>query len=522
MTQPQPPSSDNMCAATAEEHCQFSPEQATQSANFMRGSITRIMDAGAQSAACDPQRQQERGDSISSGIKQGAAVSFNTTAFNFLSNMLKIFKGDILILKMIQELRKHMQNKHGLLSGSIKNVEPVNIPALLFAQQSRQVLHVPVRVDERTGDTVCVDKSIHDLIMEKNEYLTVGEYDMQLLNALDFKTKYAKLNATNKEYVWKTLNKLLIASAAVIVIENDGLGAVDELVTKVVHKSKKISQASGGRMTLQQASQLIASDKDIKDASKRVMQGARRGDTVLERAAATRASSQTSSSSTNTCGTQATSRTPDHVQSLATPASSDEHVPAVATACDDDTASEAVLGDVMNAHDFKQYIKEMTGKTVDVSGFADKDGLIHMDDEGLNKMMGAMATQGSSCMNKDTARSNAIRDRLRTKLEQRRADSASSTSHATATDTAVCDGSNRIDDETMLAVACSSMVDQAMPGIIDKVVTVVEDDIEHPSLHPKPATSASHKHKPQKKNETAAAHNRRVRREVNDIMKQFQ
>lgn len=521
MTQPQPPAAA-MCAATAEEHPQFSAEQTAQSANFMRGSITRIMDAGAQSAACDPQRQQERGDSISSGIKQGAAVSFNTTAFNFLSNMLKLFKGDILILKMIQELRKHMQNKHGLLSGSIKNVEPVNIPALLFAQQSRQVLHVPVRVDDHTGETVCVDKSIHDLIMEKNEYLTVGEYDMQLLNALDFKTKYAKLNAKNKGYVWKTLNKLLIASAAVIVIENDGLGAVDELVTKVVHKSKKISQASGGRMTLQQASQLIASDKDIKDASKRVMQGARRGDSVLERAAATRASSQTSSPP-NLCAAQTLYSTSDHAQSTAVPASNDENAPN-----DDDGGGEAVLGDVMNAHDFKQYIKEMTGKTVDVSGFADKDGLIHMDDEGLNKMMGAMATQGSSCMNKDTARSNAIRDRLRAKLDQRHTDTTSSSSPSadTTTDAAPYDETNTRDDETILDTTCSSMVDHAMPGIIDKVVAVVEDDTDHPSLHPKQhpravAASAQHKNKPQTKNETTAAYNRRVRREVDDIMKQF-
>lgn len=359
----------------------FQKEEVNASKQYMKSAVTRILGAGANAAQCDPVKQEERRGQMSSNVEYGAATAFNATAMNFLTNMLKLFKGDVLILKMIQELHKHMGNKHGMLSkGMPSNVKPVNVPALLFARQTTQVLTLP------SGES----KTISDLIMDKNEYLAVGDYNVKLLNMLNFKDKYKMLNEKNKEYVWTTLNKLLMSSAMVVMIEHDSMSAVDDLICAVMKKSKTIAKSSGGRMDVKRASQMIATDKDIQKVSKQVLKSAMAGDENL---------SQPSGASSSSGAASASSESPQKISS----------------------------------EQMGEYIAQVTGKTVDVTGLADKDGMIDMSDSGMERMMSMLSAQGANCVRKETAKEAVTRERLKKKLLQRQLEKNAATPAPTTT-----------------------------------------------------------------------------------------
>ena len=361
----------------------FQKEEVNASKQYMKSAVTRILGAGANAPQCDPVKQEQRKGQMSSNVEYGAATAFNATAMNFLTNMLKLFKGDVLILKMIQELHKHMGNKHGMLSkGMPSNVKPVNVPALLFARQTTQVLELP------SGES----KTISDLIMDKNEYLAVGDYNVKLLNMLNFKDKYKLLNEKNKEYVWTTLNKLLMSSAMVVMIEHDSMSAVDDLICAVMKKSKTIAKSSGGRMDVKKASQMIATDRDIQKVSKQVLKSAMAGDENV--------SQKTTSGATD-----------------------------AATAASD--ASQKISSEQMG-----EYIAQVTGKTVDVTGLADKDGMIDMTDAGMERMMNMLSSQGANCVRKETAKEAVTRERLKKKLLQRQLEKNAAAPATTTTTTA--------------------------------------------------------------------------------------
>ncbi|MDD5754096.1 MAG: hypothetical protein PHN45_05015 [Methylococcales bacterium] len=336
-------------------------ESVNASKQYMNTCMDRVLKAGSESVECDPEMQQRRQSTMSSRLDAGSAAAFNATAMNFLTNIGKLFPTDAVIMKMKQELQVHMHNRTGTFSKEMmkdipEDTKPVNIPALAFARQVTQEVLMP------DGSK----KTIANLIQDKDEYLATANYNVELLRVMNFKTKYAALNATNREYVWKTLNKLLMAASMVVMVEHDHLGAVDDLIGSVLKKSKTISQSSGGRLDIRKASQMIAMDKNVRAASKRVVSGALEGD--------------------------------ENVKKSDTPASEPQKI------------SSEQLG---------EYISEMTGKAIDVAGLADRDGMVDLSDQGMERMMNIMAAQGASAVHRGTAKEANMRDRLKKKIMQR-------------------------------------------------------------------------------------------------------
>lgn len=331
---------------------------------YMKCCVDRIMTTGLKSRECDPDYQENRPSGMASGMEHGMAASFNALARSFLVNMLKIFKGDILIMKMLQELQKHMHNEHSIMSSEhMKKVDPVNVPSLMFAKQISQTIKLP------SGET----KTIYDLIMDKNEYLAVGRYDVQMLNMFNFRDKYKKLNEKNKTYVWNTLNKLVLTASAVVMVENDKMGAVDDLIGAVVKKSKNLAVSSGGRLDMRKASQIISSDKEIQKVSKSIIK-----------------------STTQDEGTDGVDR------------------------CTSSSTETSKKREKLSCADMQKYLMEMTGKTVDIAGLAGPDGMIDISDEGITTMMSNLSSKGAGALNKESARAANTRERLRAKLERRR------------------------------------------------------------------------------------------------------
>jgi hypothetical protein len=463
----------------------FQKEEVNASKQYMKSAVTRILGAGANAAQCDPVKQEERKGQMSSNVEYGAATAFNATAMNFLTNMLKLFKGDVLILKMIQELHKHMGNKHGMLSkGMPSNVKPVNVPALLFARQTTQVLTLP------SGES----KTISDLIMDKNEYLAVGDYNVKLLNMLNFKDKYKMLNEKNKEYVWTTLNKLLMSSAMVVMIEHDSMSAVDDLICAVMKKSKTIAKSSGGRMDVKRASQMIATDKDIQKVSKQVLKSAMAGDENL---------SQPSGASSSSGAASASSE-----------------------------ASQKISSEQMG-----EYIAQVTGKTVDVTGLADKDGMIDMSDSGMERMMSMLSAQGANCVRKETAKEAVTRERLKKKLLQRQLEKNAATpapttttnASATATSDASSLPSHAVDQTMQLLMSDAPPLPQQQPQATqtkkkkkkggEKKGSNAESNAESNTVS---ATTARQPQQQQHGGESDRERNRRMKSEVDELMRKMQ
>lgn len=342
----------------------------SSSTNFMKLCVGKVLADGAKVPECDPVAQETRKTPIASNIEYGAAAAFNSTAMNFLMNMLKIFKNDFMLMKTIQELKKYTstdEKKAESVMFKLENVKPVNVPSLLFARSVQKVVTL------RDGS----QHSISDLIIDKNIELLDCVKEVELLSMLDLPVKYEKLNEQNRTYVWNTINKLLMSASMVVMVEHDNMGCVDDLISGVFKKGKKLAMSTGGRMGAKDAAHLISMDKDVQNASKKLM----RCMNVAQ-------------------GAEADIERQEQVK-------------------EDNEVTQTV--DKICASDMTEYIKEATGKTIDLMGLADENGNMDMSEEGISKLTNAlMARQVAGNIPRSSPREDAIRERLRQKLAERK------------------------------------------------------------------------------------------------------
>ena len=84
---------------------------------------------------------------------------------------------------------------------------------------------------------------------------------------------------------------------------------------------------------------------------------------------------------------------------------------------DGDSKEETENVQKMSAADFGEYVSSTTGKMIDVTGLADKEGMIDFSDAGVERVMAMMASRGvSNVVHKGTAKEALIRKRLQQKL----------------------------------------------------------------------------------------------------------
>lgn len=346
----------------------------------MKLCVGKVLADGAKAPECDPAAQETRRTPIASNLEYGAATAFNSTALNFLMNMLKIFKNDFMLMKAIQELKKYTSSDEKKAKSTIfklDDVKPVNVPSLLFARSAQK----PVTLKDGTTHT------ISDLILDKNIELLDCIKEIELLSMLDLPAKYEKLNEQNRIYVWNTINKLLMSASMVVMVEHDNMGCVDDLISGVFKKGKKLAMSSGGRMSSKDAAHVISMDKDIQNATKKLM----RCVNVSQEAG--------------------------------------EDIERQEQVREDNEVTKTV--DKICASDMTEYIREATGKTIDLMGLSDENGDVDVSEDGISKITSAlMARQMAGGIPRTTPREDAMRDRLRQKLAERKRRAAGVNPHA--------------------------------------------------------------------------------------------
>jgi len=353
-----------------------------KSKEYMGTCVNTILTEGNERmASCSAAAPAKKApDGKAAKMKSACAMAFNTEASVFLKNMSSLFPEDMFIKQMLLELKMCMRGKLSsvltvVASKLPEGTDPVFVPALLFAQQVQQKIAMP-------DGTV---STITDLIKNKDETLITADYNVSLLKGMDFRDKYKKLNANNQEYVWKKLNSLVLNAAGVILVKYDNMGEVDDLINAVVHKGKQIASKSGGRVDIKTASKLVSTDKDVRKLSKRVVEHAMEGDS-------------------NVSHKDEQEQQPTEVQK-------------------------------MSVEDFGEYISGATGRMIDVTGLADREGMIDLSEAGVERIVTMMASQGvSNVVHKGTAKDAMIRKRLQQKLLMRQQQAAAAQSQAATSD----------------------------------------------------------------------------------------
>jgi hypothetical protein len=447
----------------------INPELKTKSSEFVKNSLHTIIRHAATSELCDPDKQEERKDKISSNVNFGAAVAFNNTTLTFLSNLGKLFPNDIKIpvaMRLIKNyMRKDLTSDTQHVTGKNEKKDdkekpkPVNIPALLFANHLGKVINLP----NNTQSTILT------LITDNNELLIDASEQIPLLSDIDIKSKYEVLSKQNKDWVWQTLNQLAMTAAMVSMIEHDRMGYVDDLCNATITKAKKIAKTSHGKMSLKDAGNLISADKDIQKISKKIL-----GSDMCKK------------------------------EGLA------DGLPELNGKDGKDTKEEK--GSKINAKNMEEYLKETTGKAINISCLADSNGDIDLSDKAIGEMMGKLYQNAEKMRSGSSAKEDAMKDHLRQVLKKRKekTGNANDTSKNVMTDDM---SNNQILDKTVKILSTPDVVNiNAGPSSsLSPIDNTSKNKQSH--QHKKPSSSSSKKEKKE--------YDRKSKEEVSKIMKNF-
>lgn len=329
--------------------------------------------------------------SAAEAMERHTATAFNSTAVAFLRNMQRIFPDDVIVRQAKSEVETLAAGKRGIFAASLMpEVSDARlVPAKMFAQQISRSVELPA-VEGATPPQKAETKSISSAMLDRDERLLQHCDQIHLLKVLSLRDKYAQLNAKNRDYVWKTLAKLVMCASSVELVDHDDLREVDELVGAVLKKSRSVAAKSGGRLDVKKAAQMVADDAAVRDVSKRLVIHAADGDS--------NGNNGNSSSAPSGGG-----------------GGEPESVDAAALA---------------------SYIKEVTGKVVDVSGLAGADGSVDLSEAGMARLTNVLAGHGAgaagSGVRRETGKEAALRERLRARLEERRVAVAEAVADANA------------------------------------------------------------------------------------------